>query len=115
METPERSRTPELRASAKNDSRCAVIVGCGSLSNHCRCSSTSNSFTSGSGAAKFDLTDCPANDVWMELSGASSARVVALDKLGVHLSGGSSCHYKAGEHLQITETDVDRGASLRKL
>lgn len=70
---------------------------------------------SGSGAAKFDLTDSPANDVWMELSGASSARVVALDKLGVHLSGGSSCHYKAGEHLHITETDVDRGASLRKL
>ena len=70
---------------------------------------------SGSGAAKLDTMDCPANDVWMELSGASSARVVALDKLGVHLSGAASCHYKAGEHLQITETDVDRGASLRKI
>lgn len=70
---------------------------------------------SGSGAAKADLTECPAKDVKVELSGASSARIVALDKLGVRLSGASTCHYKAGDSLQITETDVDRGASLRKL
>lgn len=70
---------------------------------------------SGSGAAKLDVTECPANDVRLELSGASSARIVALDKLAVHLSGAASCHYKAGDHLLITETDVDRGASLRKL
>ena len=70
---------------------------------------------SGSGAAKADLTECPANDVWVELSGASSARIVALEKLGVHLSGAASCHYKAGEHLQVTETDVNRGATLKKL
>ena len=70
---------------------------------------------SGSGASKLDTMDCPANDVWVELSGASSARVVALDKLGVHLSGAASCHYQAGEHLLITETAVDRGASLRKI
>lgn len=70
---------------------------------------------SGSGAAKADLTECPAKDVWVEMSGASSARVVALEKLGVRLSGASSCQYKSGEHLQIIDTDVDRGASLRKL
>ena len=70
---------------------------------------------SGSGAAKADLTECPAKDVKVEMSGASSARIVALDKLGVRLSGASTCHYKAGDSLQITETDVDRGASLRKL
>lgn len=70
---------------------------------------------SGSGAAKADLTECPAKDVRVEMSGASSARVVALEKLGVRLSGASSCQYKAGEHLQIIDTDVDRGASLRKL
>ena len=70
---------------------------------------------SGSGAAKLDTTECPANDVWLELSGASSARVVALDKLGVRLSGAASCHYKAGEHLQVTETEISRGASLRKI
>jgi hypothetical protein len=70
---------------------------------------------SGSGAAKADLTECPAKVVRVDLSGASSARIVALDKLGVGLSGASTCQYKAGEHLQITDTDVDRGASLRKL
>ena len=70
---------------------------------------------SGSGAAKADLTDCPAKVVWMQLSGASSARIIALDKLGVHLSGAATCHYKAGDKLILTETDVDRGASLRKL
>ena len=70
---------------------------------------------SGSGAAKTDLTECPAKEVYLELSGASSARVVALDKLGVHLSGAASCYYKAGDNLLITDTDVDRGASLRKL
>jgi hypothetical protein len=70
---------------------------------------------SGSGAAKTDLTECPAKEVNLELSGASSARIVALDKLGVRLSGAASCHYKAGDNLKITETDVDRGASLKKL
>lgn len=70
---------------------------------------------SGSGAAKTDLTECPAKVVDLELSGASSARIVALDELGVRLSGAASCYYKAGDNLKITETDVDRGASLRKL
>ena len=70
---------------------------------------------SGSGAAKTDLTDCLAKVVDVELSGASSARIVALDELGVRLSGATSCYYKAGDNLKITETDVDRGASLRKL
>ena len=70
---------------------------------------------SGSGAAKTDLTDCLAKVVDVELSGASSARIVALDELGVRLSGAASCYYKAGDNLKITETDVDRGASLRKL
>ena len=70
---------------------------------------------SSSGAAKTDLTDCPAKVVDVELSGASSTRIVALDELGVRLSGAASCYYKAGDNLKITETDVDRGASLRKL
>ena len=70
---------------------------------------------SGSGAAKVDLMECPVKYVSLQLSGASSARIVALETLGVHLSGASSCHYKAGDNLKVTETDVDRGASLRKL
>lgn len=69
----------------------------------------------GSGAAKLDLSECATSEARIELSGASSARIYVLDKLGVSLSGASRCHYKAGEKLQIVETDVDRGASLKKL
>ena len=70
---------------------------------------------SGSGAAKADLVDCATIDSRVDMSGASSVRLYAVEKLGVHLSGAASCRYKAGDHLQITETDVDRGASLKKL
>ena len=69
----------------------------------------------GSGAAKLDLSECTTSEARIELSGASSASIYVLDKLGVSLSGASRCHYKAGEKLQIVETDVDRGASLKKL
>lgn len=70
---------------------------------------------SGSGAAKADLMDCATIESRVDMSGAASARLYAVEKLGVHLSGAASCRYKAGEKLQITETDVDRGASLKKL
>ena len=69
----------------------------------------------GSGAAKLDLSECTTSEARIELSGASSASIYVLDKLGVSLSGASRCHYKAGDKLQIVETDVDRGASLKKL
>ena len=68
-----------------------------------------------SGAAKADLVECPTKDLWVVLSGASSARVNALETLSAHVSGASKCQYKAGEKLQITEMDVDRAASLKKL
>ena len=70
---------------------------------------------SGSGAAKADLMDCATIESRVDMSGAASARLYAVEKLGVPLSGAASCRYKAGEKLQITETDVDRGASLKKL
>ena len=70
---------------------------------------------SGSGAAKADLVDCATIESRVDMSGAASVRLYAVEKLGVHLSGAASCRYKAGENLQITETDVDRGASLKKL
>ena len=70
---------------------------------------------SGSGAAKADLMDCATIESRVDMSGAASARLYAVEKLGVHLSGAASCRYKAGEKLQITETDVDRGASLKKI
>jgi len=70
---------------------------------------------SGSGAAKADLTECATIDSRVDMSGASSVRLYAIEKLAVQLSGAASCRYKAGDHLQLTETDVDRGASLKKL
>jgi hypothetical protein len=70
---------------------------------------------SGSGAAKADLTECATIEARVEMSGASSVRLYVLEKLGVDLSGAASCRYKAGDKLQITETDIDRGATLKKL
>ena len=69
----------------------------------------------GSGAAKAELLDCPVNEARINLSGASSARMTVLDKFGVTLSGAARCQYKAGDRLQMVETDVDRGASLKLL
>ena len=69
----------------------------------------------GSGAARIDLLDCPTQDARLELSGASSTKIEVTGTLGVELSGGSSCQYKAGPHLQFVEMEVSRGASLRKL
>lgn len=70
---------------------------------------------SGSGAAKADLTECATIDARVEMSGASSVRIYVLEKLAVDLSGAASCRYKAGDKLKITETDVDRGATLKTL
>lgn len=69
----------------------------------------------GSGAAKIDLMESPVKEAWVELSGAASARIFVQEKLGVHLSGAAKCQYKSGDRLQITEMDVDRAASLKKL
>lgn len=69
----------------------------------------------GSGAAKIDLMDCPTQDARLELSGAASTKIEVINTLGVELSGGSSCQYKAGPNLQFVEMEVSRGASLRKL
>ena len=69
----------------------------------------------GSGAAKIDLLESPVKEAWVELSGAASARIFVQEKLGVHLSGAAKCQYKSGDRLQITEMDVDRAASLKKL
>lgn len=70
---------------------------------------------SGSGACKIDMLDCPALWVNIGLSGASNARLEVLETLGVRLSGASTCQYRAGDKLQIVETDVARGSTLRKL
>lgn len=69
----------------------------------------------GSGAAKIDLMDCPIQDASLELSGAASTKIAVNGTLGVELSGGSSCQYKAGPELQIVSLEVSRGASLKRL
>lgn len=69
----------------------------------------------GSGAAKIDLMDCPTQDASLELSGAASTKIAVNGTLGVELSGGSSCQYKAGPELQIVSLEVSRGASLKRL
>ena len=69
----------------------------------------------GSGAAKLDLSDCTTSEARIDLSGASSARIYVLNKLGVSLSGASNCYYKGGDQLQIVATDISRGSSLKKL
>lgn len=68
----------------------------------------------GSGAAKIDLTDCPTQDARLELSGAASTKIEVNGTLGVELTGGSSCQYKAGPDLQIVGIEVSRGASFKK-
>lgn len=69
----------------------------------------------GSGAARIDMMDCPIQEAGIELSGASSARIEVMEKLGAELSGGASCQYKAGPHLQFVDMDISRGASLKRL
>ena len=69
----------------------------------------------GSGAAKLDLSDCTTSEARIDLSGASSARIYVLNKLGVSLTGASNCYYKGGDQLQIVASDVSRGSSLKKL
>lgn len=69
----------------------------------------------GSGAAKIDMLDCPVLWANVGLSGASNMRLEVHESLGVRLSGASTCQYRAGNNLQLVETDVARGSTLRKL
>lgn len=64
--------------------------------------------------ARFRLAGLQSR-LFSHLQTLRAARIHALGKLGVHLSGASNCQYKAGEKLVVTHTDVDRGASLKKL
>ena len=70
---------------------------------------------SGSGAAKIDMLDCPVLWADVDLSGASKASIQVHETLKLHLSGASTLNYRAGDKLQILETDVSRGASLRRM
>ena len=69
---------------------------------------------SGSGAAKADLVDCATIDSRVDMSGASSVRLYAVEKLGVHLSGAASCRYHAADAVRVTTHAVSRGASLTR-
>ena len=69
----------------------------------------------GSGACKAHLLDCPVLWAKINLSGACTAKIDVKESLGVYLSGASNCLYRAGEKMTITETNVARGSTLRKL
>ena len=70
---------------------------------------------SGSGAAKIDMLDCPVLWADVDLSGASKASIEVHETLKIRASGASTLTYKAGDKLQILDTDVSRGATLRRL
>ena len=68
-----------------------------------------------SGAVKADLLDVPADKVSVSLSGAAKAELQVQQTLNARLSGASTCSYKAGPDLRITDQTVSRGASLKRL
>ena len=69
----------------------------------------------GSGAAKLDMVDCPVLWADVDLSGASKASIQVHETLKLRLSGASTLNYRAGDKLQILETDVSRGTTLRRM
>lgn len=69
----------------------------------------------GSGAVKIDTSSAPADIADIRLSGAAKAIIAVQQTLSVHLSGASSCHYRPGKDLRITEQSVARGSSLVSL
>lgn len=66
-----------------------------------------------SGASKLYLADFNANEVRLELSGASYAEVSVIDKLVVEASGASDVKYK-GEPKTVT-VDTSGASKVRKL
>lgn len=69
----------------------------------------------GSGAASIDTRAARAQDISVELSGASNCKVSVIRRLDVEASGASTCLYEAGPDARINPIQVARGASLRKL
>lgn len=67
---------------------------------------------SGAGAAKIDVSSAPADHAEIRLSGASKAIIAVQKELSVHLAGASTCNYKPGKALRITNQSVSRGSHL---
>ena len=70
---------------------------------------------SGSGAAKIDMFDCPVLWASVGLSGAAKATMTVLETLKVRVAGASNLSYRAGDKFQLLDTDIARGATLRRL
>ena len=68
-----------------------------------------------SGGVRFDLLGAPAKAADLSLSGAARAEIDVRETLGITLTGGSTCRYKAGPNLRIERQTINRGASLSQL
>ena len=69
----------------------------------------------GSGAAKGYFLKCPVLEASVGLSGAARIHLDVKEDLAVRLTAAASCYYRAGEHLTLSDIDVSRGATLKKL
>ncbi|MBQ9661210.1 MAG: DUF2807 domain-containing protein [Bacteroidales bacterium] len=65
-----------------------------------------------SGAAKINTSDVPADRARIRLAGAANAIIHVRQELSVSLSGASTCRYRSGTGLRITEQNVSRGSTL---
>lgn len=68
-----------------------------------------------SGASGVNAVKLQADDVAVDLSGASYAKVNVLKSLDVECSGASSCTYKAEGKIDLNIREVSRSATLKKL
>lgn len=68
-----------------------------------------------SGAAKADLLGAPADNAEVDLAGAAKVELQVQKTLKAELAGASTCRYKAGPDLRITEQTVSRGSALKRL
>lgn len=69
-------------------------------------------FCEASGAAKISLGDAPAVTAKIRLSGASQATVDVRNEISIQLSGASSLRYRANDRLRIVDQSVSRASSI---
>lgn len=68
-----------------------------------------------SGASSVNTRDAMADDVSVELSGASNCKVNAIRRIEVEASGASTCSYEAAPGTRLDIIQVSRGSTLKKL
>ena len=70
-----------------------------------------------SGACKLAAEDFLANDVRIELSGASKASVLVADSIDIEASGASNLSYRTLENRSVNVNlhEVSKSSSVRKI